>query len=144
MNDSTLINAAAEAAKTTADGKTSEAPQEFQELSADDQLLVNFEMLLVAVGQATKEMSARQLGRLLRATLAAPFKDPPKFVDPLEAKVFNMMIKAFDLKMAIIGKMLSDSEEQEKILAQARAEAEAKAKEKEDKAAEAAGGESNG
>lgn len=102
---------------------------EVNELKLDDnQEFVNFEILANAIAQQAYGMSAKSLARCVKATTFFPFKDLPVTNNQDERRLTAMLIKATDLKMLLVGKILNESEEKgildkEMALAQMASEA---------------------
>lgn len=92
--------------------KPVEIKMEVRDLSVEDsQEFVNFEILAAAIAQQAYDMSAKSLARVIKATTMAPFKDLPVTNNQDEKRLTAMLIKAADLKMLLIGKMLNEFEE---------------------------------
>ena len=75
-----------------------------------------------AVGLTTK-MSSRQLGRVFRALLKAPFESNPHFENLEEKRLFSVSMRAMDTKTTILLISLKESEKQARLEAQKAAEA---------------------
>lgn len=90
---------------------------EVQELSEEkkkeitNKKLVNaFEMNLTIFQSLTINMTKRQLGRVLRSLMAAPFLDHEKFQDPKEKALFDAGMQIMDAKVLLIMEHQSEIE----------------------------------
>lgn len=87
-------------------------------MSEEEALLLRYEQLADVVIRMSTAMSARSLGRVMRAAIRHPFHTQPKFVNNVEKMVFDAFTKAEDLKMVYVNKVMAKMEAQQKDMGQ--------------------------
>lgn len=69
---------------------------------ANMRLAQAFEANLMLVDSMSKQLSSRQLGRVLRSLMGAPLRDSEKLVDAKEKAVFEAGMQIMDAKVLLI------------------------------------------
>jgi len=64
--------------------------------------LEEFQRCLANATALTTQMTTRQLSRVFRSVLKAPFEKAERFVDPKEQVLYSLGVRVMDIKMLIV------------------------------------------
>ncbi len=86
-----------------------EQAQEKKELTAEEmkqisnvRVLQAYQVNVALVDQLTLQMSSRQIARVMRSLMRAPFQDAEKFIDRKEKMLFDAGMQIMDAKMLLM------------------------------------------
>lgn len=106
MSDKLLLDEAMPEVSVLPEGEilsSQEAANAAPSLNSEEIAMTRFYALLPKFNTIAATLSARQLGRTMRAILEAPFNQQAfKFVSPLEEKLFAIGMEIMDCKMILI------------------------------------------
>lgn len=95
--------------EVTAEVPVTETKEE-KTLTGPELMVRDFQKLLSLSEFLSKDMSSRQLGRVMRSLLRAPFAEHDKFVDIKEKQLFDIGIRIMDIKMLVVAEQIKEAE----------------------------------